>query len=146
MSTPIQVVIDCADPGRLSQFWATALHYKVDDPPPGFDSWPDFLRAQEVPESEWNSASAVSDPVGKGPRVFFLRVPELKQGKNRLHLDLNVGGGRSFSLEQRQDTIAAEVDRLESAGATVAKPGEVSSLGEYWVIMTDPEGNEFCLQ
>ncbi|MDQ3781681.1 MAG: VOC family protein [Actinomycetota bacterium] len=146
MSTSIQVVIDCADPAKLSQFWATALHYKLDDPPPGFDTWPAFLEAQGVPESEWNSASAVSDPDGNGPRIYFQQVPEAKQVKNRLHLDLNVGGGSATPLEQRQERIAAEVTRLEEAGARVAKPGAVSSFGEYWVIMQDPEGNEFCLQ
>lgn len=146
MSTPIQVTIDCSDPATLSAFWATALHYQLDDPPPGFESWPDFLEAQGVPESEWNSASAVSDPDGTGPRLFFQQVPESKQGKNRVHLDLNAGGGHSTPIEQRRENVDAEVTRLQGAGARVARPGESSPMGEYWVIMTDPEGNEFCVQ
>lgn len=146
MGTPIQVTIDCSDPATLSQFWAAALHYKLDDPPPGFDSWPDFLHAQGVPESEWNSASAVSDPDGKGPRVYFQRVPEPKQGKNRLHLDLNAGGGHSTPIERRRENVDAEVARLHRAGARAVRPGEVGAMGEYWVIMHDPEGNEFCVQ
>ena len=146
MATPIQVVIDCADPARLSAFWATALHYKLDDPPPGFDSWPDFLRDQGVPESEWNSASAVSDPDGNGPRIFFQRVPEPKRGKNRLHIDVNAGGPRGTPGDERRSRVDAEVERLTGEGATVFKPGEVGRFGEYWVIMQDPEGNEFCVQ
>jgi hypothetical protein len=146
MATPIQVVIDCADPATLAQFWAAALHYQLDDPPAGFDSWPDFLRAQDVPESEWNAASAVSDPDGRGPRIYFQRVPEPKQGKNRLHLDLNVSGGRETTGEERKRKIDAEVERLVDRRASVFRPGAVSQLGEYWVIMQDPEGNEFCVQ
>jgi len=146
MATTVQVVIDCADPAKLAAFWATAIGYKLDDPPPGFDSWPDFLGAQGVPESEWNSASAVSDPEGKGPRIFFQRVPEPKQGKNSVHLDVNAGGGRGTPEEERRRSIDAEADRLVGEGATVLRPGEVSRMGEYWVVMQDPEGNEFCLQ
>ncbi len=146
MATSIQVVIDCADPAALSQFWAADLHYKLDDPPPGFASWPDFLREQGVPESEWNSASAVSDPDGKGPRIFFQRVPEPKQGKNRVHVDVNAGGGRATPDDERRGKVDTEVERLVGEGATVFKPGEVGRFGEYWVIMQDPEGNEFCVQ
>ena len=93
MATAVQVVIDCADPGALADFWATALHYKVQDPPEGFATWEDALVAWGIPESAWNDRSAVVDPDGAGPRVFFQRVPEPKQVKNRVHLDLNVGGG-----------------------------------------------------
>src|SRR5687767_8462009 len=94
MAKRIQVVIDCADPAKLSDFWALALDYRIPDPPEGFASWPAFLTARGVPESEWNSASAVEDPEGIGPRVFFQQVPEPKAGKNRLHIDVNAGGGR----------------------------------------------------
>jgi hypothetical protein len=145
MATPIQVVFDCADPARLAAFWATALHYRLDDPPPGFDSWPAFLEAEGIPESEWNSASAVSDPDGKGPRLFFQRVPESKSSKNRVHLDVNAGGRRDVELDERRANVDAEVERLLGEDATVFRPGEVSR-GEYWVILQDPEGNEFCVQ
>jgi hypothetical protein len=146
MATPIQVVIDCADPATLSQFWATALHYKLDDPPPGFDSWPEFLKAQGVPESEWNSASAVSDPDGRGPRIYFQQVPEPKQGKNRVHLDVNAGGPRGTPEDEKRANVDAEVERLVSEGATVIRRGEIGQFGEYWVVLQDPEGNEFCVQ
>jgi Glyoxalase-like domain len=143
VATGVQVVIDCADPARSAAFWAVALGYKEQDPPPGFASWPDFLRARGVPESEWNSANAVVDPDGRGPRLFFQRVPEAKVVKNRVHLDLNVGGGPGTPDERRQ-RVDAEVQRLEQAGATQQRA--VAERGEYHVVMQDPEGNEFCVQ
>jgi hypothetical protein len=145
MAVSIQVVMDCTDPDRLARFWAEALGYKLQDPPEGFASWEDFLRAQGVPESEWNSASAVVDPDGKLPRIYFQRVPESKIVKNRVHMDLNVGGGLKAPLEDRQRAVDSEVERLKGLGATIFRPGGVER-GEYWVVMNDPEGNEFCLQ
>jgi hypothetical protein len=99
MATGIQVVIDCADPARLAEFWAAALGYTPQPPPSGFGTWPEFLRARGVPESDWNSANAVIDPGQRGPRLFFQRVPEEKTVKNRVHLDLNLGGGPGTALE-----------------------------------------------
>lgn len=145
MATEIQVVIDCADPARLAPFWAEALHYKLQDPPEGFETWHDFLRAQGVPEEAWNDASAVVDPDGAGPRTYFQRVPETKSVKNRVHLDLNVGPGMAAPVEERRRMVDAEVERLWTIGASVFRPGSVER-GEYWVVMQDPEGNEFCVQ
>jgi Glyoxalase-like domain len=147
MATDIQVVIDCADPDRMMTFWAAALGYKEQDPPDGYGSWEDFLRAMNVPEDRWNSAGAVVDPEGKGPRIYFQRVPEPKTVKNRVHLDLNVSGGRATPADERRRRVDAEVERLKDEGATVFRPGEVDpELGEYWVVMQDVEGNEFCVQ
>ena len=145
MATDIQVVIDCADPDRLARFWADTLHYTLQDPPDGFSSWEEFLRAQGIPESDFNKASAVVDPDGTGPRIYFQRVPEGKVVKNRVHLDLNVGGGRAAGLDENQRRVDAEVERLTGIGATVFRAGGVED-GEYWVVMQDPEGNEFCVQ
>jgi glyoxalase superfamily protein len=145
VATGIQVVIDCADPDRLARFWAEALHYQLQPPPEGAASWEDWLREQGIPESEWNSASAVTDPDGKGPRLYFQRVPEPKTVKNRVHVDLNVSGGHGTPLEERIPRVDAEVDRLKGIGASVVRPGEVER-GEYWVVLGDPEGNEFCVQ
>ena len=89
MAVPVQIVIDCADPDRLATFWATALGYKKQDPPDGFESWQAFLAAQGIPEDQWNSASAVVDPDGAGPRIFFQRVPEPKASKNRCKVALD---------------------------------------------------------
>jgi len=145
MTTSIQIVFDTADPDRESQFWAAALGYQLQPPPAGFETWEAFLRDQKVPEDEWNNASAISDPDGKGPRLYFQRVPEGKVAKNRMHLDLNVGGGRKVPIEERKQRIAAEVERLKALGATDQR-GAIENEEEYWVRMNDPEGNEFCIQ
>ncbi len=142
MATSVQVVFDCADPDKLASFWAGALHYKKQDPPAV--SWPDFLKAQGIPESEWNSASAVVDPDGNGPRIYFQRVPEDKVVKNRVHLDLNVGGPRSAPADERRRRVDAEVDRLVKLGARQSRT--IEERGEYFINMFDPEGNEFDVQ
>jgi hypothetical protein len=144
MRTPFQVVIDCAEPSALAEFWATALHYQVQEPPEGFASWEEALAEWGIPESQWNERSAVVDPAGEGPRVFFQRVPESKQVKNRVHLDLNVGGSDGTDPPQRKARIASEADRLVAAGATVQ--AEFDLPREYWLVLQDPEGNEFCIQ
>jgi hypothetical protein len=144
MATSIQVTFDCSDPDRLATFWATALGYTKQAPPPGYASWPEFLAAQGVPEDRWNAASAIVDPEGIGPRIYFQQVPEPKTVKNRVHLDVNVGGGRDVPDDERRGRVNAEVERLLGAGATRRRVGE--EHGEYWVVMQDPEGNEFCLQ
>ena len=144
MATSIQIVFDCSDPKRQAAFWAAALHYKLQDPPEGFASWEAFLRMQGVPKADWNSTSAVVDPEGKGPRIFFQRMPTPKPGKNRLHIDINAGGGTAATAEERGRCVAAEVARLVKLGATMQK--EWHEDGENWVVMLDPEGNEFCVQ
>jgi hypothetical protein len=145
MATSIQLVFDTADPDREARFWAEALGYVVQPPPPGFDSRETFLRAQGVPEERWNDASAIVDPDGRGPRVYFQRVPERKMAKNRMHVDLNVSGSGAVPLEERKNRVDAEVARLKALGATDTR-GAMESDGEYWVRMNDPEGNEFCVQ
>jgi hypothetical protein len=144
VATPIQVVFDATDPDRLAQFWAAALGYQFEPPPPGFATWEDFLRAQKIPEDQWNTMSAIVDRDGRGPRVFFQRVPEPKTTKNRCHLDVNVGGGRTATMDERRERVAAARDRLVSVGAKEASIHDEG--GEYWIVMADPEGNEFCLQ
>lgn len=144
MAVQVQVVFDCADPARVAEFWAQVLGYKLQDPPQGFDTWPAFLTSIGVPEDQWNSASAVVDPDGRGPRIYFQQVPEPKVVKNRVHLDVNVGGGHAVPLEERRTRIGAAVERTVALGATRVREYELR--GEYWVVMQDPEGNEFCLQ
>lgn len=142
MSIGVQVVIDCADPAALSRFWAEALGYELAAPPEGFDSWEAALRSWGVPESEFNSASAAHDPDGRGPRLYFQRVPEPKTVKNRLHLDLNITTGRE-PLDERKKSLAAAADRLLKLGATDPEERE-NPLG-YCIVMLDPEQNEFCV-
>ena len=143
MATGVQVVFDCADPARLSRFWVEALGYKLEDPPEGYASWEDWLREQGIPEERWNDAGAVVDPDGSGPRIYLQRVPEPKTVKNRVHLDLNAGGGGSVPIEERRRRVDAEAERLQGIGATRLRALE--ELGVYWVVMQDPEGNEFCV-
>ncbi len=102
------------------------------------------LTAIGVPEAEWNRASAIVDPEGRGPRIYFQQVPEPKVVKNRVHLDVNVGGGPGISTDERRTRVDAAIERLCDLGATKLRPYEEN--GEYWVVMQDPEGNEFCLQ
>jgi catechol 2,3-dioxygenase-like lactoylglutathione lyase family enzyme len=134
MAHGIQVTFDCADPARLAAFWASALGYELQRPPEGYDSWPAFLAEIGVPESEWGTRNACVDPEGKGPRLFFQQVPEPKSAKNRVHLDVNVG----------RERVDAEVERLVGEGARVVR--RVEQMGERWVVLSDPEGNELCLQ
>ncbi len=144
MGASFQIVFDCTDPAGLAQFWATALGYVLQPPPDGHDSWESFLTSIGVPETEFNQASALVDPEGRTPRIFFQRVPEPKTAKNRLHVDVNAGGGPAVSLDRRRARVDAEVERLQENGASVIGP--VTERDEYWVVMADPEGNEFCVQ
>ena len=110
------VVIDCADPPELARFWAAALGWRVT-----FSS--DAECALEPPEG--------SGETDVSPDLVFVRVPDEKVVKNRLHLDL------------RPDDQAAQVERLLALGATRAEIGQTGE--EPWVVLADPEGNEFCV-
>lgn len=144
MATTTQVTFDAANPDGLAKFWCQVLGYKIQDPPEGFSSWPEFLKAQNVPESEWDSASAIVDPQNNGPRLYFQKVTTPKQGKNRVHLDVTVSAGHGAPLEERRKSVEAAVEPLVAAGAK--KVRAVEERGEFWIVMQDPEGNEFCLQ
>ncbi|WP_341268419.1 VOC family protein [Gordonia malaquae] len=152
MSLDIQVTFDAHEPRSQSRFWAAVLDYRVPGPPgvqlgPGddpFDAWDTFLTGLGVPTSQWNSRSAAEDPDGVGPRLFFQQVPEDKVVKNRVHLDVRgapglVGDARMAALE---DMCA----RLTSLGAQrVRRQDPVPPMEGGYIVMTDPEGNEFCL-
>lgn len=139
-----QLVIDCADPDRLARFWSAALHYEFEPAPEGFDSWDDYYRDLGVGEEDLGiGEDSISDPRGDGPRIWFQRVPDGKTVKNRLHLDISVGGGRLVPLETRTARVDAEVERLMGLGATMTGALTEPGLDHYAVGMTDPEGNEF---
>jgi hypothetical protein len=144
MATPIQVVFDANDPVSLAEFWALALGYVIQPPPEGFESWDDWARAMEIPDENWNDARAIVDPDGIGPRLFFQRVPEGKTAKNRVHLDVNVGGGHHVERHDQIEAVEAHVARLGAAGGRFLD--RFDREHEYWVVMQDPEGNEFCVQ
>jgi hypothetical protein len=137
------ITVDCADPHRLAGFWREALGY-VDAPvPEGFASWEEWLVRWEVPPEEWNDGAAVVDPSGQKPGISFLKVPESKVVKNRLHIDLKVGG-RDKPQQERWPLVTAKVQQLVEAGATVVREDVVGGVPSH-VVMADPEGNEFCV-
>ncbi|WP_433142880.1 VOC family protein [Actinomadura nitritigenes] len=140
----IQITFDCADPAALAAFWAEALGYRLQDPPGDFRTWDEALDAMGVPPERRNDASAVVDPAGDGPRLFFQRVPEPKQVKNRVHLDVRAAPG--LTGDARMATLEAEAERLVAHGAARLQRFEPAPpLGAGHIIMADPEGNEFCL-
>ncbi|MBD0022481.1 VOC family protein [Gordonia pseudamarae] len=144
MSVEFQVTFDCADPAGLAGFWARVLHYEVQGPPPGFTTWDEALDAFGVPAGERNSRSAIIDPAGTGPRVFFQRVPEGKAAKNRVHLDVRAAPGLTGG--DRMAALEAEALRLIDLGARRVRRFEPAPPMEAgFIVMTDPEGNEFCL-
>ncbi|MGC4839345.1 VOC family protein [Micromonospora vinacea] len=140
----VQITFDCADPARLATFWAEALGYQVQAPPGDFESWDQALEAMGVPPENRSDASAVVDPEGTGPRLFFQRVPEHKQVKNRVHLDVRAAPG--LEGDERMAALEVEAERLVSHGAErLSRHEPAPPLGAGHLIMADPEGNEFCL-
>ncbi|WP_409496767.1 VOC family protein [Amycolatopsis sp. cmx-11-12] len=151
-SREIQVTFDAHDPKALSTFWRDALGY-VHPGPPGvdvpegtdpLDAWDEFLERVGVPEDQRNSRSALKDPAGEGPQIFFQQVQEDKIAKNRVHLDIRAAPG--LQGDERMAALEAECDRLVGLGAKRIQrfePEQPLSLG--FIVMNDPEGNEFCL-
>jgi hypothetical protein len=152
MSRHIQVTFDAHDPRALSSFWRDVLGY-VHPGPPGVDlpecadplaAWDDFLARLGVPEGRRNTASAIEDPDAQGPRLFFQQVPEDKVAKNRVHLDVRAAPGLEGA--ERMAALEAECDRLVTLGATRVRRHEPAPpMDSGHIVMTDPEGNEFCL-
>jgi hypothetical protein len=143
MAVRIQVTFDAADPPSLAAFWGEVIGYVEQDPPDGFESWEAWAVANDLPREQWGDYASRVDPDGVGPRLYFQRVPEPKTAKNRVHLDLSVSGGRGTPPEEIRRNVAAAVERAVGAGAT--KVREVDEGGEFWVVLQDPEGNEFCM-
>jgi hypothetical protein len=140
----VQVTFDCADPGAQATFWVAALGYQLQPPPPGFDDWDAALDAWGVPADHRNDRSAAVDPGGSGPRLFFQKVPEDKVAKNRVHLDVRAAPG--VPAEQRMSVLDAEAGRLEALGASrIRRVDPDGAMETGFIVMQDPEGNEFCL-
>ncbi len=152
MSRDVQVTFDARDPRALSTFWRDVLGY-VHPGPPGADlpegadplaAWDEFLARIGVPEDQRNTRSAIEDPVGNGPRLFFQQVPEGKVAKNRVHLDVRAAPG--LHGEARMAALETECERLVGLGARRVRRHEPEPpLSAGFIVMTDPEGNEFCL-
>ena len=115
MAVRIEIGIDTLTPERLAPFWADALGYAVGDM-----------------DRDGTYLDLVPPEVGM-PVVYLQRVPEAKTVKNRLHLDL--------VTSVPEDTVR----RLLSLGATTVGSPRSGSEGGWWQVMTDPEGNEFCV-
>jgi len=143
MALGIQIVYDCANPQKLSEFYAAVLGYELQDPPEGFATWESFLKSIGVPEEEWNDGSAIVDPDGKGPRIYFQRMDTPKPAKNRLHLDVNVSGGRKTLEDERRRRIDVEVARILRLDLGASTLSVSDDENWYFVTMLDPEGNEF---
>ena len=144
MPVTYQLVTDCAEPDVLARFWAAALHYVLEPPPEGYETWDDFYRSMGVPVDVLGlGADSISDPNGEGPRIWFQVVPDAKTVKNRLHLDIHASGGRSEPIDVRRERVEAEAARLVALGATRLRATVEDGLDHYAVAMLDPEGNEF---
>ena len=144
MATKWTVTFDCANPGELARFWCLALGYIEKPPPAGFDSWEEWFKQHNVPENEWDDGAYIADPDGQGPSISFLKVPEGKVVKNRVHLDIQIGGGRAQPFDDRWPRVLELVDRLKAAGATVVLEDYLDGKPDHF-LMADPEGNEFCV-
>jgi len=143
MNRPIQVVFDANNPSRLADFWAVALGYVRQPPPPGYDTWDAFAADRGIPGDQSEAFDALVDPDGHRPRILFQKVPEGKVAKNRVHLDVHVGGGQDVDPGERQRRIEAAASELVEAGAV-----EIDRFDDptgWWIVMQDPEGNEFCV-
>jgi hypothetical protein len=138
------LTVDCASPATVSAFWALALGYVEPPAPEGFASWADWLRHHDVPEEEWDDGAYLVDPDGVGPKLSFMKVPEGKVAKNRLHVDVQAGGGREVSWDLRWPLVIDKVKELVAAGATVVHEYDLGGRPDH-VMMLDPEGNEFCV-
>lgn len=144
-----KLVIDAGDPHRQAVFWAQALGYEIED---NSGLIKQLLAAGAVQESQclefdgrlfWRDAAAVRHPddpldplsgTGLGRRLLFNRVPEPRTtSKNRLHVDIHAVAG------EREATVA----RLQELGASLVR--HVKEHGGEWSVLTDPEGNEFCV-
>jgi hypothetical protein len=125
MATLWTLGCDAADPHRLAAFWAQALRYV---PEPGYES---------------SDGASIVDPDGNGPAIGFLRVPEGKTAKNRMHLDIRICGEPPWDPAERERLARERSAELVGIGAALTR--EESYDGEFGhIVMTDPEGNEFC--
>ncbi|MHA7132888.1 VOC family protein [Oerskovia turbata] len=140
MARSVQITFDAGDPRALGAFWCEALGYIEQPPPGGFDDWEAAMASWGMSPDRFNAFYAIVDPDGVGPRIFIQQVPEGKTAKNRMHLDVGVEG----EGEARVGNVRAHAARLVALGAVVLD--EISENGEFWIVLQDPEGNEFCVQ
>jgi len=131
------VTIDCTDPLTLAAFWCEVLDYQEDPAPEGYESWADYDAANGVSEDDASAGATIVDPTGVGSRIYFQRVPETKAGKNRVHLDVTVSESRQW------EEVRAAADRVAAAGGRILRASH--DPNDRFIVVADPEGNEFCL-
>jgi Glyoxalase-like domain len=139
----LHIVFDCFDPDRVARFWMAALG-GYDFPfalPAGFASWDEFADANGIPPDQRNVGRTLVDRVRDRPDLFFLKVPEAKAGKNRVHHDIKVAPG--LEGDARRTRIESEAERLVALGAAVAD--RIDTAEGFHLVMRDVEGNEFCV-
>ena len=137
----LQIVIDCREPHVLADWWSETLNWVVEPQDADFiRSMIDQGFAKESDTTQhhgrlvWREAVAINPPADTpGPRILFQEVPEAKQTKNRVHLDLRPKGGDVEEIRKR----------LIERGATVLSEGQQGP--HKWLVLADPEGNEFCI-
>ncbi len=120
------VVVDCQDVAAQARWWAEVLDWRT-----AYEA-PDEVVI--VPPHALTEAARSIPLAEQGPGLVFVPVAEGKAVKNRLHIDLAPGP---------DDDQAAEVARLEGLGANRVDVGQRPEV--TWVVLTDPEGNEFCV-
>jgi hypothetical protein len=119
--TIASITVDCEDALVVATFWSAALGRSLD---PGANS--EFARIGFAGRRDREGWARADEPTW-----MFVRVPERKTAKNRMHLDVIT------------PDVAAEVERLISLGATRVR--DMNVYGYTWTVMHDPEGNEFCV-
>jgi hypothetical protein len=141
-----QLTIDANDPARLARFWALALGYQPVPPAEPESTWLAHYRDRLGGRVAFHDR--IFDPAGHRPPIWFQEVPEKKSGKNRLHLDLYpTGRDNALPLARRIAIVEARVAELVELGARVERRTREDDPDDpvYFVVMHDPEGNEFCV-
>jgi hypothetical protein len=141
-----QLTIDANDPAKLARFWARALGYQPVPPDEPDTTWHRHYRARLGDEAAFEDR--LFDPEGLRPPIWFQLVPESKAGKNRLHLDLYpTGRDKTPPIERLIEIVETKVAELVQLGARVEHREREDDPEDpvYFVVMHDPEGNEFCV-
>ena len=141
-----QLTIDANDPARLARFWAQALGYQPAPPTEPDTAWWKHYQSRLGARAAFDDR--LFDPQGLGPAIWFQQVPETKAGKNRLHLDLYpTGRDNALPLDQRVEIVEAKVAELAGLGGSAERRTRHDDPEDpiYYVVMRDPEGNEFCV-
>ena len=141
-----QLTIDANDPVVLARFWAQALGYQPVPPTEPATTWHALYRGRLGEDAAFDDR--LFDPAGLRPPIWFQQVPEAKAGKNRLHLDLYpTGRDNALPMERRIEIVEAKVAELAGLGASAQRWTWYDDPADptYFVLMHDPEGNEFCV-